>query len=113
MVVLGSTDLTHYGPRYGFTPMGAGKSALQWAKDVNDRKFIDLTLKLDARGLLADAAESCNSCGAGAVAATIAAAKELGKTEGKLLAHTTSNEVMQQKMGTSSQDSVGYAAIVF
>ncbi len=30
-----------------------------------------------------------------------------------LLAHTNSNEIMLQKMGTSSTDGVGYAAIVF
>ena len=113
IVCIGSTDLTHYGPRYGFTPMGVGKSAVQWAQTVNDRKFIDLALKAEPQALLAEAAENCNACGAGAAAATIAAAKQLGKTEGTLLAHTTSNEVMLEKMKTSSQDSVGYAAIVF
>ena len=41
------------------------------------------------------------------------AAKELGKTKGLLLAHTNSNEVMLRKMGSSSADAVGYAAIVF
>ena len=110
---IGSTDLTHYGPRYGFTPMGMGAEAFQWASRVNDRQFIDLALKLDSEGMLTNAAENCNACGAGAAAAAIAAAKKLGRTEGLLLAHTNSNEVMLQKMGTSSTDSVGYAAIVF
>lgn len=113
IVCIASTDLTHYGPRYGFTPMGMGKHALQWAQTVNDRKFIDLALKMEPQQLLTDAAENCNACGAGAAAAAIAAAKSLGKTEGTLLAHTTSNEVMLAKMGTTCQDSVGYAAIVF
>ncbi|HCO95323.1 MAG TPA: AmmeMemoRadiSam system protein B, partial [Phycisphaerales bacterium] len=40
IVCIGSTDLTHYGPRYGFAPMGTGKNALEWAKKVNDKKFI-------------------------------------------------------------------------
>ena len=113
IVCIGSTDLTHYGPRYGFTPMGVGKEALQWADSVNDRKFIDLVLKLDPADMLASAAENGNACGAGAAAAAVAAARTLGKTEGLLLAHTSSNEVMLRKMGTTSQDSVGYAAIVF
>ena len=113
IVCIGSTDLTHYGPRYGFTPMGTGQDALQWASEVNDKKFIDLALKLEAEGLLTSAAENCNACGAGAAAAAVAAAKKLGKTEGLLLAHTNSNEVMLRDMGTSSADSVGYAAIVF
>jgi len=113
IICIGSTDLTHYGPHYGFVPMGVGAEALKWASKVNDRKFIDLALKLEPQGLLASAAENCNACGPGAASATVAAAKKLGKTKGVLLAHTSSNEVMLRRMGTSSADSVGYAAIVF
>ena len=113
IVCIGSTDLTHYGPRYGFTPMGVNANALKWADNVNDQKFIDSALKLEPEDLLADAAENCNACGPGAAAAAIAAAKQLGKTEGLLLAHTNSNEIMLRNMGTTSADSVGYAAIVF
>jgi AmmeMemoRadiSam system protein B len=113
IVCIGSTDLTHYGPRYGFTPMGTGAEALRWASRVNDRQFIDLALKLEPEGMLASAAENYNACGAGAAGAAVAAAKKLGKTKGLLLAHTNSNEVMLRTMGTSSAESVGYAAIVF
>jgi len=113
IICIGSTDLTHYGPRYGFTPMGTEQNALQWASKVNDKKFIDLALKLEAESLLTSAAENSNACGPGAAAAAVAAAKKLGKTKGLLLAHTNSNEVMLRNMGTSSADSVGYAAIVF
>jgi len=113
IVCIGSTDLTHYGPRYGFTPMGTGKEALRWAGDVNDKAFIDLALKLEPQGILTSAAENCNACGAGAAAAVVAVAKKLGRTEGVMLAHTNSNEVMLRKMGTTSADSVGYAAIIF
>jgi AmmeMemoRadiSam system protein B len=113
IVCIGSTDLTHYGPRYGFVPMGTGSEALAWASTVNDQQFIDLALKLRVRELLASAAENCNACGPGAAAAAIAAAKQLGKTEGLLLAHTNSNDVMLREMETASLDSVGYAAIVF
>jgi hypothetical protein len=113
IVCIGSTDLTHYGPRYGFVPMGTGSDALAWAGTVNDQRFIDLALKLRARELLAGAAENCNACGPGAAAAAIAAAKKLGKTNGLLLAHTNSNDVMLREMGTAGLESVGYAAIVF
>jgi AmmeMemoRadiSam system protein B len=113
IVCIGSTDLTHYGPRYGFTPRGTGKKALRWASDVNDREFIDSALKLEPQRMLESAARNYNACGAGAAAAAVAAAKTLGKTEGLLLAHTNSNEVMLRKMGTTGSDSVGYAAIVF
>jgi len=113
IVCIGSTDLTHYGPRYGFTPKGIGGEALKWAHKVNDRKFIDLAQKLEAEGLLASAAENCNACGPGGVAAAVTAAKKLGKKEGLLLAHTSSSEVMLSQMGVTSTDSVGYAAMVF
>ena len=113
IVCIGSTDLTHYGPRYGFTPMGTGPDAIGWASRVNDQQFIDLALKLEPESLLSNAAENYNACGAGAAAAAVAAAKKLGKTKGTLLAHTNSNEIMLRKMGSSSAESVGYAAIVF
>jgi AmmeMemoRadiSam system protein B len=113
IICIGSTDLTHYGPRYGFTPMGVNSEALKWADTVNDQKFIDLALKLEPERLLASAAENCNACGGGAAAAAIAAAKKLGKTQGLLLAHTNSNQVMLRTMNTTSADSVGYAAIIF
>ena len=113
IVCLGSTDLTHYGPRYGFVPMGAGKEGLKWATEVNDKQFIDFALKLQPDKMLESAAENYNACGAGAAAATVAVAKTLGKTKGVLLAHTNSNEIMLRKMGATSRESVGYAAIVF
>lgn len=59
------------------------------------------------------AAENCNACGSGAAAAAVAAAKQLGKTSGILLAHTNSSKVMAEKMGSTSTESVGYAALIF
>lgn len=112
-VIIGSTDLTHYGPRYGFTPMGAGSEGLHWAKEVNDRAFIDWALELDSERLLAGAIENGNACGPGAAAATIGAARRLGAQRGTLLAHTHSNDVLRRTMGSASRDSVGYAALVF
>jgi len=112
-VCIGSTDLTHYGPRYGFTPMGIGSEALGWASSVNDRQFIDLALALEPQRLLATAIENGNACGPGAAAAAITTAKRLGAARGVLLAHTTSNEVLLRQTGTGNRDSVGYAAIVF
>jgi AmmeMemoRadiSam system protein B len=113
VITIGSTDLTHYGPRYGFTPVGVGSEALHWASEVNDRQFIDLALSLEPKRLLANAMENGNACGPGAAAAAIATARKLGAQKGVLLAHTNSNEVMLREMGTASRDSVGYAAIVF
>lgn len=113
IICLGSTDLTHYGPRYGFVPKGTGPKALQWAQDVNDREFIDLACQLKPADLIVSAAKNGNACGPGAAAATVSAAKALGSEGGLLLAQTSSSVVMQEKMGGTSTDSVGYAAIVF
>ncbi|MCK4914302.1 MAG: AmmeMemoRadiSam system protein B [Planctomycetes bacterium] len=113
IVCIGSTDLTHYGPGYNFTPVGVGQKANRWASEVNDKLFIDLTLELKAEEMLTSAAQNYNACGAGAAAATVAAVKKSGKTKGFLLAQTNSSEIMLQKTGRTATESVGYAAIVF
>ena len=33
VMFFGSSDLTHYGPRYGFAPHGLGAEGLRWAKE--------------------------------------------------------------------------------
>ena len=113
IVCIGSTDLTHYGPDYGFCPAGAGAEGLRWAKEVNDREFIDLAVNMEAQNLLETAVEKGNACGPGAAAAVVASAAKLGRTKGVLLGHKHSSEVMKAKYGRTSSDSVGYAAIVF
>lgn len=113
VVCIGSTDLTHYGPRYGFTPMGVGGDGLHWATEVNDRQFIDLALRLQPERLLGHAVENGSACGPGAAAAVVTAAGRLGVRQGVLLAHTNSNEIMRRQMGTTTRESVGYAAIVY
>jgi len=112
-VVVGSTDLTHYGPNYGFAPRGIGPDALAWAKDVNDRRLIDLILKMDAEGVIPQAASDRSACGAGAIAATIAACRQLGAQQALLLEHTTSYEVARRMHDESATLAVGYAGIVF
>ena len=113
IVCIASTDLTHYGPQYGFCPAGTGPDGLKWAKEVNDAEFINLTLNMDPQKLLETAIEKGNACGPGAAAALVAAAAKLGRTKGLLLGHTHSNEVMKAKFGRFGSESVGYAAIVF
>ena len=109
-VVIGSTDLTHYGPSFGFTPQGIGPQGLHWAKGVNDRRMIQRILALDAASIVPEAAGHRNACGPGAVAATVAAARMLGADRAVLLEHTNSREVTGDE---SAQDAVGYAGIVF
>ena len=72
ILVFGSTDLTHYGPNYGFAPKGFGPEAVKWVKEVNDRKFIDQALKLDGPGMLKAAQQDQSACSAGGAVAAVA-----------------------------------------
>lgn len=113
IVCIASTDLTHYGPRYGFCPEGVGDEAIRWAKEVNDAGFIDLALQMKASQLLEGAEENASACGPGASAGLVSCMKRLGKKKGVLLGHTNSNEVLERKYHQRSEESVGYAGIVY
>lgn len=106
MAIIGSTDLTHYGPNYGFTPQGLGEDAVRWVKEENDARLIERVLDLDAEGVITEAQSHHNACVPGAVAAAIAGAKELGATNATLLKYLTSYDVHP---GSSF---VGYASVV-
>lgn len=107
-----STDLTHYGPSFGFEPHGRGEAGIRWAKDVNDRRFISLVGALDAGAIVPEAEMNRNACGSGAVAATIVAVRTAGLSEYSELAHTCSAECDLEE-GGNPLDSVGYHAGVF
>jgi AmmeMemoRadiSam system protein B len=109
---LGSTDLTHYGPAFGFMPHGGDEMGVRWAKEVNDRRFVDLMAKLDADAVVPEAALNHNACGAGAVAATIGAVRVFGATGYIELEHTTSADA-ELRGGGRPVNSVGYEAGVF
>jgi len=108
-VVVASTDLTHYGYG-GWQPAGAGPGALDWVRDENDRRFLELVVDLSAEHIVAEAEANRNACGAGATAAAAGAARSLGARRGHVLAQTTSEEVRP----TGSYDHfVGYGGVVF
>ncbi len=110
IITVGTSDLTHYGQRYSFMEHGTGKKALEWMKDENDRRIIDLCLSMAAEKIVPEATTHLNACGSGAVAATVAYARALGVNEGELVHYTTSYDVAPD--GEPS-DFVGYAGIVF
>ena len=112
VTVIGSTDLTHYGPQYGFMPGGGGLSGLELAKN-NDRRMLDVIERMDADGVIREASTHQNACGAGAVAATVSACKAMGATRAITLQYTTSADVIAQLYGSRDENAVGYAAIVF
>lgn len=107
VVCVGSTDLTHYGPAYGFTPVGRGEKAEKWVKSVNDKAFVSALLDMNCEAALLHAAKKASACSAGAAVAALGFALEAGATEALLLGYGTSLEIR------NDDSFVGYAAIAF
>jgi len=109
VVVVASTDLTHYGMGYGTPDHGPLSKAMGWMRE-NDGRIVRLAASMRAEEILSEARENLNACGPGALAAVTAAARALGASCGKVLEYTTSADVMGE---LGSDRAVGYVAIVF
>jgi len=107
---IGSTDLTHYGPGYGFAPKGTGEDSVKWVKEVNDASIIQLAVNMEIDRIVPEAQQSHNACGAGAMAGTAAAARAMGAKRGTLVEYTTSLDAVPFR---HVSDFVGYAGIVY
>jgi len=106
-VFVGSTDLTHYGPNYGFEPAGQGEKAVRWVREKNDRELIDLVLAQDSAAVVRHGTEKQSACCPGAVAASLAAiAAYGGRATPQLIDHTLSYDVRPDA------SFVGYAGIL-
>lgn len=109
IVVVGSTDLTHYGDAYGFTPFGYGEKAKRRMEE-SDARIIKLALTMRSEEISIEAQNNQNACGPGALAATVAAVKAMGAEKGRLLQYTTSYDIMPEGEFAMA---VGYAGILF
>jgi len=107
MFVIGSTDLTHYGYNYGNAPKGIGKKAVEWVKNENDKRMIDMILKMDPEGIMSESFANSNACCSGAVAAAVSALKKSGVLRGEKLIYRTSYDVRPD------DSFVGYVGVVF
>jgi hypothetical protein len=107
LACLGSTDLTHYGPNYGFSPKGRGPAAEAWVREENDRRFLDALLALDGSEALRLAESERSACSAGAAAAALAFARAAGASRAELFGYGSSLEVRRDA------SFVGYAALGF
>jgi AmmeMemoRadiSam system protein B len=113
IVVLGSTDLTHYGRNYGFSPRGRGAEALAWVREVNDRRFIEAVLSGDPAAVLDRAERESSACSAGAVLGVLGfvqgrvSGASAARVRPELLAYGASADVED----TVPDSFVGYAAI--
>lgn len=106
MKIIGSTDLTHYGANYGFSPKGAGRDAVDWVKNENDRKVIDAMVAMHTQAVIAEGKRNHNACCSGAAATAIETSKALGAARADCIAYTTSYD---KNPGGSF---VGYTGIV-
>lgn len=105
--IIGSTDLTHYGRNYGFSPQGSAEKALHWVRDENDRRLVDALLDMAPERVIDEGLSRQNACCAGAAATAVAAVHKLGARQSKKLAYATSYD-------KSPGDSfVGYVGVVF
>lgn len=106
LFVLGSTDLTHYGPNYGWSPGGKGPSGQAWAAQA-DQAIVEAYAGMDAEKALSLADERAASCSVGAAIAALSFAQALGRAGGKVLELCSSAD---RQAGASF---VGYAAIAY
>jgi AmmeMemoRadiSam system protein B len=110
IAIAGSTDLTHYGPNYSYSPKGRGRRGLEWVKSENDPELIEKIASLDAAKVLWIAERQRNACCPGAVAAAIVAARKLGARRGTTTCYTTSYDV--RPLDPEPQSFVGYVGMI-
>lgn len=105
--VISSTDMTHYGPDFGFTKAGTGEKAVDWVKNKNDRAAIEAMKEMDESKIIAQGLENKNMCCSGAAAAGVAALKKLGAVKAIELDYATSFDK------SAGKSFVGYAGILY
>jgi len=106
-VFIGSTDLTHYGFNYNFFHKDKNIDPVTWVKTVNDKKYIELLLKIQGDESIEYAIKNKAACSSGAAFGALTAAKIKGVKNGTLIGYSTSYD----KHKDSSF--VGYAGIIF
>ena len=107
IAVIGSTDMTHYGAAFGFSPAGTGEKAYRWVKEENDRAGIEAIMAMDPGRIVKEGLVSQNMCCAGAAAAATAAAKKIGA--GRAV-ETDYSSSFEKSPGDSF---VGYSGVLF
>jgi hypothetical protein len=107
ILMVASSDFTHYGPMYGYVPFkGDEKKILKRIKET-DMEVIDHILKLKP----VDVVKTCEEkrltiCGYGAIASMLFAARELEAKKAELIDYSTSFEVSR-----NTEAIVGYVGI--
>ena len=107
ILVVGSTDLTHYGPNYMFAKDLNGIDAVIWVKEKNDKLFIDACTSYDIQRIMDLSIREKSACSAGAAAMAVRYAQLSHADTPYLIGHYTSYDVQE------SDSFVGYAGLLF
>jgi MEMO1 family protein len=114
-VAIASTDLTHYGPSYGFEPRGRGSVSERWVRDENDPLFLRAMESGSGSRILDTARRQRNACCPGAVAAVNEIVRhQPGGPAFRMLEYATSLDAARSLETVGRKlDFVGYAAGVY
>lgn len=105
VLLIASSDFTHYGPSYNYQPFG--QKAKENVKEI-DKKAIELIEKLDVAGFLKHIVKTNSTiCGYPAITLAILFAKKVGLKKLKLLKYYTSGDISKDYTNF-----VGYASII-
>jgi AmmeMemoRadiSam system protein B len=105
ILIVASTDLTHYGQNYGFEPAGSGPKGEEFRR-ANDRLFIEAALSLNIEAALSLSLNKQAACSAGAVATLLHLAQVKG-AQGFEVDYYASSDI------SPGPQSVGYAGLEF
>jgi len=103
---IGSTDLTHYGPNYSFTPRESLKNPEAWVKE-SDERILKAMIDGDGGEILRLAKTDRSACSAGAAAAASLWGTESSGDKGLLLNYETSLS------RHPSSSFVGYGSVIY
>ncbi len=103
--IIASSDMTHYGPGYGFMPFSYNKDTKKNLYDL-DRKAIDEILNLNSEAFFQRAIKT-TICGFAPIVVLIEVSRIL-KKQAKFLKYYTSGDIVQDY-----SSAVGYASITF
>lgn len=102
--VIGSSDLTHYGPAYNYVPF-------LYAKKDNlykmDKQILNLIVSMDSRELIKMKNKS-TACGINAMVTAIECCKAFGIKRGNFLRYYCSGDITRDY-----DNSVGYGSVIF
>jgi hypothetical protein len=107
VLIIASSDFTHYGSMYGYEPFEGSEDVLKKIKGM-DLEVINLITSLKPSEVIKTCDEKrLTICGYGGIAAMLFAAKILGAKQGELIDYSTSFDVSK-----NTDAIVGYAGIV-